>query len=154
MEDTTDDVECWDILKTLYRQCQPHYVITVAGMPVHLINALKKMAMRDIENEESTSSSSNSGSGARDMVLQRMCKREHNFNRCFHRVRCLQLEFEPKGMNNTGRLSFLNSLLNFNCWAMIHALGSLLLFIDKSWNSIALDPAGRARFVSLNYITL
>lgn len=154
MEDATGDAECLDVTKALYRQCQPHYVVTIAGTPVRLSNLLKKMLVTGTLNEESNSFASSTRDRARVAALKTLSKREHSYERCFHRVRCLRLESEPKNTSNADRLHFLNSILNFKCCAMIHALGLLLLFIDKSWSSIALDPSGKASFLSLNYVTL
>ncbi|XP_076666275.1 mutS protein homolog 5 isoform X2 [Andrena cerasifolii] len=153
MEDATGDAECLDVTKALYRQCQPHYVVTVSGTPVRLTNLLKKMLVTGTLNEESNSFASGSRDRAQVAELKTLNKREHSYERCFHRVRCLQLESEPTNTSNADRLHFLNSILNFKCCAMIHALGLLLLFIDKSWSSIALDPSGKASFLSLNYVT-
>ncbi|XP_043255109.1 mutS protein homolog 5-like [Colletes gigas] len=151
MEDTTDDTELFDLTKALYRQCQPHYLVIIAGTPFPFANALKKM-ITETSNEDGDSFGSIERT--RNTVLKIVCKKEHNYERCSHRVRCLRLEFEPRNANNSDRLTFLNSMLNFKCCAMIHALGSLLLFIDKHWNNIALDPSGKPSFASLNYVTL
>ncbi|XP_076166799.1 mutS protein homolog 5-like [Ptiloglossa arizonensis] len=152
MEDTTDDTERFDVMKALYRQCQPHYLITIAGAPIVFANALKRMVITETLNEETDSFGSNER--ARNTVLKVVCKKDNSYERCVHRVRCLQLEFEPRNASNTDRLTFLNSMLNFKCCVMIHALGSLLLFIDKHWNNIALDPSGKPSFAALNYVKL
>ncbi|XP_046144901.1 mutS protein homolog 5-like isoform X2 [Osmia bicornis bicornis] len=150
MEDTTDDVECFDAMKALYRQCMPRYVLTYAGVAGAFIVALKEMITGDTPNQASLSSYDS----RRTAELKVMCRKEHNYERCSQRVRCLRLESEPKEASIADRLTFLNTILNFKCCTMIHALGSLLLFIDKHWNDIALVPSGRPSFVSLNFITL
>lgn len=152
LEDTMDDVERFDVTNALYRQCLPRYVITNAAAPAAFTNAIKKILTTEASNEET--SSFDSRGTVRNAVLKVTCKKEHNYERCSHRVRCLRLDSEPKNANNVDRLTFLNTILNFKCCAMIHALGSLLLFIDKHWNNIALDPSGKPSFVSLNYLNL
>ncbi|XP_076383858.1 mutS protein homolog 5 [Megalopta genalis] len=37
---------------------------------------------------------------------------------------------------------------------MIHALGVLLLFVDRHWNAMALDPSGRPAFLTLEHMAL
>ncbi|XP_060826344.1 mutS protein homolog 5-like [Bombus pascuorum] len=152
LEDTMDDVERFDVTNALYRQCLPRYVITNAAAPAAFTNAIKKILTTEASNEE-TNSLDSRGTVC-NAVLKVTCKKEHNYERCSHRVRCLRLDSEPKNANNVDRLTFLNTILNFKCCAMIHALGSLLLFIDKHWNNIALDPSGKPSFVSLNYLNL
>lgn len=149
LEDMIDDFERFDAAKMLYKQCLPRYLLVNAAAPSSFTNAIKQILMAQTMNEES-----NSFESVRNTVLKMTCKKEHNYERCSHRVRCLRIESEPKNANNMDRLTFLNSILNFKCCSMIHALGSLLLFVDKHWNNIALDPSGKASFVSLNYINL
>ncbi|XP_043792597.1 mutS protein homolog 5-like isoform X2 [Apis laboriosa] len=149
LEDTIDDFERFDVAKVLYKQCLPRYLLVNAGAPSSFTNAIKQILMAQTMNEES-----NSFESVRNTVLKLTCKKEHNYERCSHRVRCLRIESEPRNANSMDRLTFLNSILNFKCCSMIHALGSLLLFVDKHWNNIALDPSGKASFVSLNYINL
>ncbi|XP_053984116.1 mutS protein homolog 5-like [Hylaeus volcanicus] len=151
MEDTPEDIERFDLSRALYRQCQPHYLVTIAGAPLIFLNAVKKMLMETMNSERE---SFNSNDRVRNTVLKLVGKKEHNYERCAHRVRCLRLEFEPRNASNSVRLTFLNSMLNFKCHAMIHALGLLLLFVDRHWNNIALDPTGKPSFVALNYVML
>lgn len=152
LEDTVDDVERFDVTKALYKQCLPRYVLISAAAPAAFSNAVKRILT------EATTSGRAKSFDSRESVynaeLKVICKKELNYERCCHRVRCLRLDYEPKNVTNVNRLTFLNSILNFKCCAMIHALGSLLLFIDKNWNNIALDPAGKPSFVSLNYLNL
>lgn len=149
MEDTLEDAERFDVTKALYRQCLPGYVLANAASPAVFRNTIKSILTSEMPDDERTSIASRST--IRNAVLRVAGKKEHNYERCSHRVRCLRLECEP---SNADRLTFLNSALNFKCCAMIHALGSLLLFVDKHWSSIALDRSGRPSFSSLNYITL
>ncbi|CAK9809162.1 MutS protein homolog 5 [Anthophora plagiata] len=149
MEDTMDDVERFDTMRALYRQCSPRYVVTNAAAPAAFSNAIKKILTTEIRPNEDRNSLVSCNA-----ELKVTCKKEHTYERCSHRVRCLRLESEPRNASNADRLTFLNSVLNFKCYAMIHALGSLLLFVDKHWSNIALDPSGKPSFVSLNYITL
>ncbi|KZC06422.1 MutS protein like protein 5, partial [Dufourea novaeangliae] len=144
IEDTGDDVESFEVTKAMYRQSRPRYLITISGTPTPFTNALKKMVIGAESLDEQGEHSCN-------VTLKIVCKKEHNYERCSNRVRCLRLESEPRSAD---RITFLNSVLNFKCNTMIHALGSLLLFIDKHWNDIALDLAGKPCFLSLNYITL
>nr|XP_012150029.1 PREDICTED: mutS protein homolog 5-like [Megachile rotundata] len=153
MEDVTDDAEYFDATKALYKQCLPRYVITYAGVAVTFINALKKMIIGETSKQDSTHSF-DSRSTLRNAELKITHRKEHNYERCCQRVRCLQLDSEPKYATSADRLTFLNSILNFKCCAMIHALGSLLLFVDKHWSDIALDRSGRPSFASLNFVTL
>ncbi|KOC63327.1 MutS protein like protein 5 [Habropoda laboriosa] len=146
MEDTMDDVERLDKMKALYRQCLPRYVVTSAAAPAAFTNAVKRILTSQV--------SSNGETNSCNAQLKVTCRKEHNYERCAHRVKCLRLESEPKNASNADRRTFLNSILNFKCCAMIHALGSLLFFVDKHWNNIALDPSGKPSFVSLNYIWL
>lgn len=149
LEDTIDDFERFDVTKVLYKQCLPRYLLVNGAAPSSFTNVIKQILMAQTMNDES-----NSFESVHNTVLKMTCKKEHNYERCSHRVRCLRIESEPKNANSMDRLTFLNSILNFKCCAMIHALGSLLLFLDKHWNNIALDPSGRASFISLNYINL
>ncbi|XP_043518859.1 mutS protein homolog 5-like [Frieseomelitta varia] len=152
LEDTMDNFEHFDVTRALYKQCLPHYVLVNGSAPNVFMNAVKKMLMPSTSND-GTNSCDSLGT-VRNAVLKATCKKDYNYERCCHRVKCLRLEFEPKNANNADRLTFLNSILNFKCCVMIHALGSLLLFVDKHWNNIALDPSGKPSFVSLNYLNL
>ncbi|KAF7399396.1 hypothetical protein HZH68_007988 [Vespula germanica] len=151
MEDIHDDVINFNITKMLIRQCQPHYIVTIFGIFEDFLNCIKKLVMADaMEDNQSSSSSDRSV----QTIFKTLSKKENNYETCYHRVRCLKLDSEPKDAENSERVTFLNALLDFKAHAMIHALGLLLRFIDKHWSTIALDPSGKASFISLNYITL
>ncbi|KAK2581615.1 hypothetical protein KPH14_002118 [Odynerus spinipes] len=151
MEDTHDDVVNFNVTKTLFRQCQPRYVVTTLGMFDDFLNCLKKLVMMEtLDDDRSTTSSDRS----LQTIFKALPKKENSYETCYHRVRCLKLDSEPKNAENSERVTFLNALLDFKAHAMIYALGLLLRFIDKHWNSITLDPAGKASFISLNYVTL
>ncbi|XP_020290482.1 mutS protein homolog 5-like [Pseudomyrmex gracilis] len=151
MDDTYDDGVHFNIMKALYKQCQPRYVITITGTSDEFLTALEAL----VKSETSCDSNESTGNAGPTRVSFRvMRKREHNFDRCYHRVRCLKLQSEPTNANHVERLIFLQGLLNFKSMAMIHALGLLLIYIDQSWSNIALDPFGRPSFVSLSSVTL
>lgn len=151
MDDTYDDGVHFNIMKALYKQCQPRYVITITGTSDEFLTALEAL----VKSETSCDPNESTGNARPTQVsLRVMRKREHNFDRCYHRVRCLKLQSEPANANHVERLIFLQGLLNFKSMAMIHALGLLLIYIDQSWSNIALDPFGRPSFVSLSSVTL
>ncbi|XP_076657430.1 LOW QUALITY PROTEIN: mutS protein homolog 5-like [Halictus rubicundus] len=156
MEDTSDGPESFDVMKALYRQYRPRYLVTIAGSPAVFTIALKKTiaAVRTEKDVERSCSFSTEEDGSSNAILKIVCKKENNFERCSHRVRCLRLASEPRNASNVDRITFLNSILNFKCAAMIHALGALLLFVDKHWNEIALDPSGKPSFLSLDHMAL
>jgi len=152
MDDIYDDGVHFNIVKTLYRQCQPRYVVTISGMSDEFLTAIEAL----VKSETLVSSSESDMSSARSVQtsLRVMQKKEHGFDRCYHRVRCLKLQSEPANANNGERFIFLQGLLNFKSILMIHALGLLLVYIDQCWNNIALDPSGRAEFASVTSVTL
>ncbi|KYN27043.1 MutS protein like protein 5, partial [Trachymyrmex cornetzi] len=152
MDDTYDDGVHFNIAKTLYKQCQPRYVITISGTSDEFLTAIEALVMSEMSSDRSRSSGLSSGPS--QVSLRVMRKREHSFDRCYHRVRCLKLRSEPANANNVERLIFLQGLLNFKSIVMIHALGLLLIYIDQHWSNIALDPSGRPGFVSLSSVTL
>lgn len=152
MDDTYDNSMDFNITKTLYKQCQSRYVITIGGISEEFLTAIKNLVM--LETSHDSSRSEISSEGQRQVSLKVMRKKEHGFDRCYHRVRCLKLQSEPTNATNTERLIFLQGLLNFKSVVMIHALGLLLIYIDQHWNNIALDPSGKANFVSIISITL
>lgn len=156
MEDTNDDSESFCVTKALYRQCRPRYLVTTVGSPTAFLNALKRTVLATETPTKRTSSlgSQDGPCSATLKTLKLVCKKEHNYERCLQRVRSLRLASEPRNASNTDRITFLNSILNFACSAMIHALGSLLLFVDRHWNEIALDASGRPIFNSLDYLAL
>ncbi|XP_026667559.1 mutS protein homolog 5-like [Ceratina calcarata] len=148
LEDTMDDAEHFDVVKALYRQCAPRHVVVNAGSSAAFLKVVKEII---IAEESKSFDSRTSGITS---TLHITGKKEYSFERCSHRVRCLRVEFEPKNVSNVERLTFLNTILDFKCCTMMHALGALLLFIDKHWNNIALDPAGKPSFLALNYVSL
>ncbi|KAH0955065.1 hypothetical protein HN011_005583 [Eciton burchellii] len=153
MDDIYDDGVHFNIMKTLYRQCQPRYVVTISGMSDEFLTAIEAL----VTSETLVSSSESSDISSIRSVqpsLRIMQKKEHGFDRCYHRVRCLKLQSEPANANNSERFIFLQGLLNFKSIVMIHALGLLLIYIDQRWNNIALDPSGRAEFASVTSVTL
>ena len=152
MDDTYDDGVHFNIAKTLYKQCQPRYVITISGTSDEFLTAIEALVMSEMSSDRSRLSGLSSGPS--QVSLRVMRKREHGFDRCYHRVRCLKLRSEPANANNVERLIFLQGLLNFKSIVMIHALGLLLIYIDQHWSNIALDPSGRPGFVSLSSVTL
>ncbi|CAL1687218.1 unnamed protein product [Lasius platythorax] len=153
MDDTYDDGINFNITKTLYKQCQPRYVITLSGTSDAFLTAIEALVKSETSSELNRSSGTSSV-GPMQVLLRVMRKREHGFDRCYHRVRCLKLESEPANANNVERLIFLQGLLNFKSIVMIHTLGLLLIYIDQHWSNIALDPSGRPSFVSLTSVTL
>lgn len=153
MDDTYDDNIHFNITKTLYKQCQPRYVVTISGTSDEFLAALETLITSETSSELNRSPGTSSA-GPTQVSLRVMRKREYGFDRCYHRVRCLKLESEPANANNVERLIFLQGLLNFKSIVMIHTLGLLLIYIDQHWSNIALDPSGRPSFVSLTSVTL
>ncbi|XP_072755327.1 mutS protein homolog 5-like isoform X2 [Anoplolepis gracilipes] len=153
MDDTYDDNIHFNITKTLYKQCQPRYVVTISGTSDEFLTTIETLVTSETSSELNRSQGTSS-TGPMQVSLRVMRKREHGFDRCYHRVRCLKLESEPVNANNVERLIFLQGLLNFKSIVMIHALGLLLIYIDQHWNNIALDPSGRPSFASLTSVTL
>lgn len=154
MDDTYDDGAHFNIARALYKQCQPRHVITISGMSDEFLTALETLVTSEVSDEDRRESSGSSGAGPSQVSLRVLRKREHGFDRCYHRVRCLKLQPEPANANNVERLIFLQGLLNFKSIVMIHALGLLLIYIDQHWSNIALDPSGRPSFASLTNVTL
>ncbi|XP_067217256.1 mutS protein homolog 5-like [Linepithema humile] len=152
MDDICDDAIHFNIMKTLYRQCQPRYVVTISGTSDEFLTAIEALVMSETSSESNRSGMSSAG--PKQVSLRVMRKKEHSFDRCYHRVRCLKLESEPTNANNVERFIFLQGLLNFKSIVMIHALGLLLIYIDQHWSNIALDPSGKASFASLTNVTL
>lgn len=151
MDDICDDAVYFNIMKILYRQCQPRYVITISGTSNEFLAAIEALVMSETSSEPNRSGMS---AGPKQVSLRVMRKKEYNFDRCYHRVRCLKLESEPANANNNERFIFLQGLLNFKSIVMIHALGLLLIYIDQHWSNIMLDPSGRASFMSITSVTL
>jgi len=153
MDDIYDDGVHFNIMKALYRQCQPRYVVTISGMFDEFLTAIEALVTSGTLVSSSESSDISSVRSVQTS-LRVMQKKEHGFDRCYHRVRCLKLQSEPANANNSERFIFLQGLLNFKSIVMIHALGLLLIYIDQRWNNIALDPSGRAEFASITSVTL
>ncbi|KAL0112414.1 hypothetical protein PUN28_012036 [Cardiocondyla obscurior] len=152
MEDTYDDGARFNIARALYKQCQPRQVITISGTSDEFLTVLEALITSETSNDDEESKPSAAGSSR--VSLRVMRKREHSFERCYHRVRCLKLQSEPQNTSNVERFIFLQGLLNFKSIVMIHALGLLLIYIDQHWSNIALDPSGRPGFASLSSMTL
>ncbi|XP_063990614.1 mutS protein homolog 5-like [Diachasmimorpha longicaudata] len=152
MDDVIEDDFNYCITRTLYRQCQPRYVITSSGCPEAFTNVLKKLIVKD-----TVASSMSSGSGldrGAQVALKILSKNANTFEDCVHRVNLLHLTSEPEGMSSNERITFLNSVLNYNSKLMIHALGMLLKYIDINWGKLALDPNGEAVYLYVNYVRL
>ncbi|XP_014483495.1 PREDICTED: mutS protein homolog 5-like [Dinoponera quadriceps] len=153
MDDTYDDGVYFNITKALYGQCQPRYVITISGTSEEFLAAIEALVTSETTSGD-PNMSTNSSDGSARVSLKVMRKKEHGFDRCYHRVRCLKLQSEPANANNVERLVFLQGLLNFKSIVMIHALGLLLIYVDQHWANLALDPSGKPNFVSVTSVTL
>ena len=154
MDDVMDD-DSHSITKVLYKQCQPRYVISSAGVADVFLDTIKKLIVADSVTEQDPSTSmSSETSGPIRVSLKLMPKKEHSYENCYNRVQCLKLNCEPDGASNAERTTFLNSILNFSSRLMIHALGLLLKYVDVNWNNLTLDPSGQAEFLHVNYIAL
>ncbi|XP_066594370.1 mutS protein homolog 5-like [Prorops nasuta] len=151
MDDVYDDPANFNLLKALYAQCQPHYVLMLNGSLQAFDNAVKKLVLTGRMGDDISVFSDLSNSQACLVILP---KRENNFEHCCHRVQCLQLDSEPDDINATERKTYLNAILNFKSLAMIYSLGLLLRYIDKHWNNISLQPAGKPTFTALTNIIL
>lgn len=154
MDDTYDDGVYFNITKSLYRQCQPRYVITISGTSEEFLGAVEALVTSETTSRDPNVSTTDSSDGPARVSLRVMRKKEHGFDRCYHRVRCLKLQSEPVNADNTERLVFLQGLLNFKSIVMIHALGLLLIYLDQHWANLALNPSGKPSFVSLNSVML
>nr|XP_011314658.1 PREDICTED: mutS protein homolog 5-like [Fopius arisanus] len=152
MEDIIEDEFNYCITRSLYKQCEPRYVITSSGSPDAFINILKKLIIKD--TADTSFSSSSCVDQASQVVLKILPKNANTFDDCINRVNLLKLRSEPKEMSNTERIIFLQSVLNYTSRVMIHALGMLLKYIDTNWGKIALDPKGDANYLYINYIRL
>ncbi|EFN76321.1 MutS protein-like protein 5 [Harpegnathos saltator] len=155
MDDIYDDGVYFNITKALYRQCRPRHVITISGMSEEFLGAIEALVTSETTSSDPGRSMTSSGSdGPARVSLQVMRKKEHGYDRCYHRVRCLKLQSEPMDANNAERLVFLQGFLNFRSIVMIHALGLLLIYVDQHWANLALNPSGKPSFVSLTSLTL
>ncbi|KAK0178249.1 hypothetical protein PV328_002219 [Microctonus aethiopoides] len=156
MDDVFEDEFSYNITKTLYKQCQPHFVLLTNGTSVSFVSVITKLIVKDTldENNEETSSNPSAMAHIARTSLRLLPKNENNYENCYHRVNCLKLDCEPENSTNAERVTFLNSLLNFKSHMMIHALGILLRYLDANWNKMSLNPSGQAQFVQLNHIML
>ncbi|XP_043276962.1 mutS protein homolog 5-like [Venturia canescens] len=145
-----------NIMRTLYRQTDPRYVVTTTAMADSFLNEIKKLVLSDAMNEKegTTAASSSSNISAVGASLDILPKKDNTADNCYHRVLCLKLNCEPEDASNAERKTFLNSLLNFESTLMIHALGLLLKYIDVNWNKLTLNPNGHAEFIHISYVML
>lgn len=152
LEDIAENSSNFDITNLLYKQSRPSFIITTSGLPEQFIIQLKKLIVNASENASNeTPSSDNRFTRLRFKI---MSKREYRFLSCYVRAQHLKLEYEPDNSSEEDRLLFLNSIINFNCSVMVHALGLLLKYLDKHWNAMALDAIGQAKFVQLHKLNL
>lgn len=152
MDDMVEDTFNYSITKSLYMQCQPRHVLTTAGTPEEFRTILKKMIVKDSfedQNGSSTSSAINI-----EVLLNILNKNQNNYDHCYQRVKLLKLNSEPEDTSTAERVTFLNSVLNFNSKLMIHALGLLLKYLDENWTKLALNPSEQVEFLYINSITL
>ncbi|XP_024936027.1 mutS protein homolog 5 [Cephus cinctus] len=156
MEDITDDNPDFNIAKTLYRQCQPRYVVTLMGVSDNFVNVVKRLIVTHNmdEQQEASSQASSEISRSSQVVLKIMPRKENNYEICRSRVHCLRLVCETSDVTNDERIIFLNSVLNFKCLVMIHALGLLLRYLDMHWGGLALKSETNAQYLHINYISL
>ncbi|XP_012275767.1 mutS protein homolog 5 [Orussus abietinus] len=152
MDDVDDSNYNLDVTKTLYRQCDPQYVLVVSSAPEKFLGVVKDLIMKNQdEMQDNTSTSSRS---SRSPVFQVQQYRENTFETCYARVMCLKLINEPKNASVQERTTFLNSVLNFESSSMIYALGLLLRYIDRNWNTITLKAYEEVYYARINYISL
>ena len=154
MDDMIDNYT-FGIAKALYRQINPHSLITVGGLAENFLETMKVMTIGDSllqrQSEEATASSSETPISC---ALKLLPKSEHSFDYCFSRVQSLKLEGEPQNATYEERNTYLSSFLNFNSRSMIHALGLLLKYLDREWHRISLGRSEQAMFVNISYISL
>lgn len=153
MDDVYDDGVKFYITKTLYKQCQPRYVITITGISEEFLAAIETLVTSDTTSEQNDPDKSETSSESTSCSLKVMRKKECGYDRCYHRVRCLKLQSEPANASDVDRHIFLQGFLNFQSTVMIHALGLLLIYIDQHWSKIMLNPSN-ANFKSLLSMTL
>ncbi|KAF7996470.1 hypothetical protein HCN44_002102 [Aphidius gifuensis] len=160
MDDIVEDTFNFNITKALYMQIQPRHVVTTSGTPDDFQSILKKLIIKDSFNnqkEQSTSSSSSTPSSidqVSQVSLNILNKNQNDFEYCYHRVKLLKLSSEPDDTTNAERITFLNSVLNFDSSLMIHGLGLLLKYLDENWSKLTLNPSEQIEYLYINSIML
>lgn len=144
------------IARTLYRQINPHSLITIGGLAESFLETMKLITIGDslLEQSDKQEASASSSQISATCGFKLMPKSEHSFDYCFSRVQSLKIEGEPRNATYEERNTYLSSFLNFNSRSMIHALGLLLKYLDREWHRISLGHSEQAIFINISYISL
>ncbi|XP_044001060.1 putative uncharacterized protein DDB_G0282133 isoform X1 [Aphidius gifuensis] len=102
----------------------------------------------------SSSSTPSSIDQVSQVSLNILNKNQNDFEYCYHRVKLLKLSSEPDDTTNAERITFLNSVLNFDSSLMIHGLGLLLKYLDENWSKLTLNPSEQIEYLYINSIML
>lgn len=132
----------FNIIVSMCMQVKPKIIITITGQPTNLYKC--------IDNLVSLSRETQFDRHVDKLIM--LPRSEFSYSNCLNRIRCLRLDNEPKIWSAAERITYLNSLINFASYCVTYALGLLLLYIDKNWNSIS--QRGRIRYSSINYFTM
>lgn len=159
MDDVLEDDFSFTVSKALYWQCLPKTILTVTGALPKFVKAVKETMMNNAsaENRQFNDRCSMSSTSLMHNInikdLKQFSKKEYSYEYCHNRVRNLKLDSELPETLAQEREVFLNSLLNFHCQNMIHALGLLLLYVDKNWNAMTLTHT-QPKYLCVTNVTL
>ncbi|KAG8236390.1 hypothetical protein J437_LFUL014911 [Ladona fulva] len=77
------------------------------------------------------------------------------FEPCKRRVLSLQLPGEVRRMSDEERFNYLHSIIDMTAETMVQALGALLLYLDRSWAELTLQPGSRTPpILAINALSL
>lgn len=122
MDDVFEDVQFLDKIEQVCNILKPHKILTVTGQPEKLYEKFKLFFKKSQKSYQL---------GENKLLI--LSKSVYSYTSCLKRVLCLRLKTEPKNVNDAGRIIFLNSLINFSSYCVIHAIGLLLLYNDEHY---------------------
>ncbi|CAG9580899.1 unnamed protein product [Danaus chrysippus] len=140
LEEIVDRPPDHQLFQALFQQTEPVRVVVDGKTQGSLITVIKKLVLS--EDSEAT------------CKIDVVSAKEYSFESCKRRIFSLSLPHEPANCSDEERTLFIRTVVDFTQSQTVHALGTLLRYMDLHWSNWSMNLHGRPEYISLKRISL
>ena len=144
--------DSFENVERLIEELEPEVIITSAKADGRFLNVIKKYC---VDNDDDEISVDQSQCSIRKSALEMLPSLDYSYVSCKNRILQMKLPGMEEDLTETEKNFYLTSLLPFDCFCSVRALGGLLKYLHKNRIGVGLEnPEVETPISSIETITL